>query len=211
MAAFDLQEQEQIAELKAWWAQWGKLVIAALVAAVVGYFGSMGWRSWQKSQGETAADAFAAVEQAYAAKDVVKTRAAADAMSKNLTGHALTARAMLLAAKAAFDANQLDQAKSALQWVETNAKEDAIVDIARLRLAAVLMDQKQYDEAIKTVATAKVEGYAANFAATRGDALALKGDAAAARKAYEEGLQKIDKSDAGTRNMLETKLAAMGA
>ncbi|HEY9103006.1 YfgM family protein [Chitinimonas sp.] len=211
MAAFDLQEQEQIAELKAWWALWGKLVIAALVAVLLGYFGSMGWRAWQKSQGEAAADAFTAVEQAYATKDVVKTRAAADAMSKSQAGHALTARAMLLAAKVAFDAGKLDEAKSALQWVESNAKEDAVVDIARLRLAAVLMDQKQYDEALKTVAAPKVEGYASNFADLRGDALALKGDAAGARKAYQEALQKLEQADAPARNLLETKLAALGA
>ncbi|GAB3250095.1 YfgM family protein [Chitinimonas naiadis] len=210
MAAFDLQEQEQIAELKAWWAQWGKLVIAALVAVLVGYFGSMGWKAWQKSQGESAANAFMAVETAFAAKDVAKTRAAADDMAKNQSGHAMTARAMLLAAKVAFDANDLDKAKSALEWVVSNAKEDAVGDIARLRLAAVLADQKQYDAALKLVDAPKAEGFIANFAEARGDVLALKGDAAGAKKAYEQGLLKMEK-DAPNRNILETKLSALGA
>ncbi|MBL8508556.1 MAG: tetratricopeptide repeat protein [Chitinimonas sp.] len=210
MAAFDLQEQEQIAELKAWWAKWGVAVIIAVVAALVGYFGNMGYRAWQKSQGTAAAQAYMAVEAAELAKDPVKLRAAADAMVKTHGGHALTARAMLQAAKAAFDANKLDEAKTALEWVAANAKEDAVIDLARLRLAAVLMDQKQFDAAAKMVDTAKADSFAGLFAEARGDALALKGDAAGAKSAYQFALTKLEK-EAPNRELVETKLSALGA
>jgi predicted negative regulator of RcsB-dependent stress response len=210
MAAFDLQEQEQIDELKAWWAQWGKLVTASVIAVVVGYLGTHAWKAYQKSQGEAAADAYGAVEKAFIAKDVAKTRAAAEAMTKSQASHALSARAMLLAAKAAFDANDLDHAKTALQWVADNAKEDALVDLAHLRLAAVLMDQKQFDAALKVVDVPKSDAYSSLFADARGDALALKGDAAGAKKAYQDAINKLEKGSPA-RQLIETKQSALGA
>lgn len=210
MAAFDLQEQEQIAELKAWWAQWGKTVVAAIAGGLIAYFGNIGWRAWQKSQGEAAAGAYLEVQTAFEAKDVKKARAAADEMTSKQPHQALTARAMLLAAKAAFDANDLPGAKSALEWVVANAKEVAVADIARLRLAAVLMDQKQFDAALKTVETPAAEGFAAAFAEARGDALALKGDKAGAKKAYQDALAKQEK-DAQNRNVLDIKISGLGA
>lgn len=210
MAAFDLQEQEQIAEFKAWWAQWGKLLIAAVVAVVVGYFGRYGWNAYQKSQADEAAAAYAKVETAFKAKDAAKTRAAADEMSKDRSGHALTARAMLLAAKLAFDGNDLAGARSALEWVIANAKEDEVADIASLRLSAVLLDQKQFDAALKAVETPRQEGFKATFADARGDVLAEKGDKAGARKAYQDAVAKLEK-DAPARQMIEVKLSALGA
>ncbi|QDQ28198.1 tetratricopeptide repeat protein [Chitinimonas arctica] len=209
MAAFDLQEQEQIAELKAWWAQWGKLVMAVIAAIVIGYLGSMGWKLWQKSQAGGAADAYAAVEKAFDAKDPLKTRAAADAMAADYASHALSARAMLLAAKAAHDGKDLAKARTALEWVAGNAKEEAIIDIARLRLSAVLLDQKQYDAALKAVDAPQAEGFAALFAEARGDALTLKGDAPAAKLAYQAALAKLGK-EAPSRTLIETKLSALG-
>ncbi|WP_269533388.1 tetratricopeptide repeat protein [Chitinimonas sp. BJYL2] len=209
MAAFDLQEQEQIAELKAWWAKWGKLLVTALVAALLGYFGNMGWKHWQKSTGESAALALNEVEKAFESKDLAKTRAAADAMVSTVPDHALTSRAMLLVAKLAFDSEKLDDAKSALEWVVSHGKESAIVDIARLRLAAVLMDQKQYDAALKTLDQPKSDSFAPQFAESRGDALALKGDAAAAKQAYQAALTALE-ADSPAKNVVETKLSALG-
>lgn len=209
MAAFDLQEQERIAELKAWWAKWGLTVSLALIAVVVGYLGNYGWHAYRKSQGEGATDAYSQVEKAYKDKDAAKTRTAADAMVSQYGSHALAARAMLLAAKSAFDANDLEHAKTALQWVAGNAKEDAVADIASLRLAAVLMDQKQYDAALKAVGTSKSISYGPLFADARGDAYALKGDAADAKKAYQEAIGKLDK-DSSQRRLIETKQSALG-
>ncbi|WP_374357289.1 YfgM family protein, partial [Chitinimonas sp.] len=161
------------------------------------------------SQGEAASDAYMAVEKAFIAKDAAKTRTAADQMSKDQAGHALTARAMLMAAKAAFDAHDLDKARSALEWVVANAKEDAVIDLAKLRLAAVLMDQKQFDAAFKMVDMPKTDAYSSLFADARGDALALKGDAAGAKKAYQDAINKLEKT-APARQLIETKQAALG-
>ena len=210
MAAFDLQEQEQIAEIKALWAKWGALISLTVVAMVAGYLGRQGWAAYKQHQGEAAAQAYAAVEKAFTAHDAAKTRAAAEAMVSGESGHALTARAMLLAAKSAYDAKDLEHAKSALQWVVANAKEGSIADIASLRLANVLIDQKQYDAALQAVTTPKAEDYAGLFADARGDVLAVKGDTAGARKAYQEAMTKLDKQTPAYQ-VVQTKLSALGA
>ncbi|MBV8465835.1 MAG: tetratricopeptide repeat protein, partial [Burkholderiales bacterium] len=91
MAAFDLQEQEQIAELKAMWAKWGMLITGTILAVVVGYLGRQLWTGYQAKQGEAAGNLYAAVDKAFEAHDAVKTRAAADAMVASAPSHAATA------------------------------------------------------------------------------------------------------------------------
>ncbi|MFC4159219.1 YfgM family protein [Chitinimonas lacunae] len=210
MAAFDLQEQEQIDELKAWWSKWGRLVSGCLIAVVVGYLGRHAWQAYQNNQGNSAAEAYAAVEAGVEAKDPAKVRAAAEKMRTDNANAALTPRAMLVAAKTAFEAGDLDNARKSLEWVVANAKEDALIDTANLRLAAVLLDQKQFDAALKAVQGAKVASFAALFADMRGDVLSIKGDIAGAKAAYQEALVKLD-AKAPVRKLVETKLNALGA
>lgn len=210
MAAFDLQEQEQLDELKAWWSKWGRLLSGCVIAVVVGYLGRHAWQAYQSNQGDAAAQAYGAVELAVEAKDPAKVRAAAEKMSADNAGAALTPRAMLVAAKAAFDAGDLAGARKSLEWVLANAKEDTLIDTANLRLAAVALDQKQFDVALNAVKAAKVASFAPLFSDMRGDVLAIKGDNAGARAAYQEALVKLE-ADAPARKLVETKLNALGA
>jgi predicted negative regulator of RcsB-dependent stress response len=210
MAAFDLQEQEQIASLKAFWSRWGTLVTTLVVGGVLAFLGNKGWQYWQVRQGQQAFDEFAAVERAFEAGDLAKTSAAAKIIANDFPGTALAARAQFLVAKAAFDAGKLDEAKAALQWVIDQSKEDALVDTARLRLSAVLLDQKQYDAALQVLAAPKVDSFKPLFADARGDAYTLKGDVKAARSAYEEARSKLDATDPA-RRVIDLKLSALGA
>jgi predicted negative regulator of RcsB-dependent stress response len=186
------------------------LIAGTIVAVVVGYLGRQLWTMYQDKQSETVGNAYAAVTKAFEAHDAVKTRAAADAMTAAEPSHAATARAMLLAARAAVDAKDTDHAKSALQWVIDHAKEDAVVDTAKLRLAAVLTDQKQFDAALGVLATAKTAGFSGLFADARGDILLVKGDNDGAKKAYQEAIAKVDKANPA-HQIIETKLLALGA
>jgi len=52
--ALDLEEQEQVAEFKAWWNQYGNLLAFALVAAAVVIGGWQGWRWYQQAQAQEA-------------------------------------------------------------------------------------------------------------------------------------------------------------
>lgn len=209
MAAFDLQEQEQIDALKALWRQWGWLIVTVAVVFVGGYLGNQGWNVWKRTQGATAAEGFAAVQTAYKAKDAAKTLASAQKLVAEHPTSPLAGRAYLLAAKIAFDGNDLPGAQKSLEWVVANVKEPFIVDVASLRLSAVLLDQKNFDAALAAVKSPKSQSTSALFADARGDVLALKGDAAAARTAYKEALERLEK-DAPVRKMVEVKLSTLG-
>ena len=117
--------------------------------------------------------------------------------------------AALAAAKASFMTGEIEDAKKNLQWVIDHAREDEMRDVARLRLAGVLLDERKYDEALKVLSAKAGDAYAALYADAKGDVLTAQGKAAEARAAYQLALEK---SDAGSpyRRLIELKLDALG-
>ena len=68
----DLQEQEQVDALKAFWQQYGNLITWALVAALLVYSGITGWQWWQREQSTKAGAMFDELDRAVSANDVEK-------------------------------------------------------------------------------------------------------------------------------------------
>jgi predicted negative regulator of RcsB-dependent stress response len=116
----------------------------------------------------------------------------------------------LVAARFHFDRSDLKSAKVQLQWVLDNTPSEELRDLARLRLAAVLLDEKAYDEALKLLNTVHAPAFEAQYAAMRGDVLVAKNQAADARAAYKLALEKIGKQDAAFRESVRMRLDALG-
>ncbi|WP_283149684.1 YfgM family protein [Silvimonas soli] len=206
--AFDLQEQEQIAELKAAWADWGKYLAGAVVVGLLAYGGWTGWSAYQSSVAEKAGAAYAQLETDLTG-DTAKILADADVLKKDYATSPYAPRAALLAAKASARAGDLKSAQTQLEWAIAHASESEIRDAARLRLTAVQLDQKQFDAALKTLAARENDSYTPLFAEARGDVLAAKGDNSGARDAYKDALAKLGK-DAPNVRFVEVKLEALG-
>lgn len=212
MAAYDLEEQERIDALKDWWDKWGTLVYAGVAAFVLGTAGVQGWRYYQAKQQQEAEVLFKSVEktaqEVAASKEYKKLSEAAVAMAGKYPGSFQATDAQLLAAKAAFDGGDLAAAKSHLQWVIDNGRE-AYRPIARVRLAAVLLDEKKYEEGLKLLDSVKEEGFVAMASDLRGDLFAAQGKKDEARAAYQAAVEK-----AGDRGALkaisQAKLDAFG-
>ncbi|UTH72565.1 tetratricopeptide repeat protein [Chromobacterium sp. IIBBL 290-4] len=207
--AFDLQEQEQIDSMKAFWQQWGKLIGGAVLAVSLGYLGYKAYNMYQLQQAEKAAASYEAVDNAVAAKDIAKLKSAALQLQGEYAGTIYASRSALVLAKAAFDKNDLDLAASQLQWVLQNSKDDAVKAIARLRLAALHLDQKKYDAAVSELNQEHPAAFDAQYLELKGDVFVAKGDNAAARDAYKASLAKLTDDDAG-RQLVQTKLDALG-
>jgi predicted negative regulator of RcsB-dependent stress response len=207
--AYDLEEQEQIAALKAWWKDYGNLVIAGAAACAFSVAGWQGWRYYQSSQAKAAATLYEQLDQAERAGDHKKVRDIAAEITGQYASTAYGAFAALSAARASFDTGDLAAAKSQLQWVVDNAKEDEIRDVARLRLAGVLLDEKKLEEALALVEVKPVESMTGLYADLKGDILLAQGKRAEARSAYQLAL---DRSEAGSpyRATLQLKLDALG-
>ena len=209
MATYDLDEQERLDELKAWWKRWGNLVMIGL--AVV-FAAAAGWRYWQNrtlTQSLEAATVYEKLTQSLAANDAKGAREAGSMLIDQYKGTAYAPRAALLLAKLNVGAKDTKSAQTQLEWAVANSKEPAVKDLARLRLAGVQLDQKQYDAALKTLSGTHSDAFAPRFDDLKGDVLLAQGKSAEARAAYQAAFGKMNE-DNPYRNIVELKLDALG-
>ena len=202
MATYDLEEQEQLAELKAWWRQYGNLVTGVLLVVSLSLAGWQGWNWYQRQQAAQASAVFNVLQQAAAAGDQQKVKAATGELLEKFGASAYAPMAALIAGKVAFEGGDLKTARAQLGWAADHADGD-LKDIARMRLASVLLDEKAFDEALKLVAQPQGKHFEALFADLRGDILLAQGKRADAKAAYQAALQK--KSDNATDGKAESR------
>lgn len=208
MAVYDLEEQEKIDDLKAFWNRWGNAILAAVIAVCLAYVAVAGWRWWTNRQAEEAAVLYSAATSAVRANDVPKARDAVAQLADRFAGTGYAPRAALLFAKLAFDSGDKAAAKAQLSWVIDRAGEDELKQVARFRLAEVLLDEKQYDQALATLDAKHAESFAGLYADLRGDALAAAGRVDDAKTAYQTALAKLDPKSA-YRNYVQVKLDSL--
>ena len=208
--ALDLEEQEQVAELKAWWTTHGNLVLAVVIAAAVAVVGWQGWRWYQHNQAAQASVLYDTLTKAAQAGDAKALRDAAGTLVESYPRTLYASMGALLAAKFYFERNDLKNAKAQLQWVIDHSPAEDFRDLARLRLAAVLLDEKAYDEALKLLDAPHAPAYDAQYAALKGDVLVAKNQLAEARAAYQLALEKAERRDSPFRESVRMRLEALG-
>ena len=210
MAAYDLEEQEQLAALKAWWQENGNLVMTAISLVLIVLAAWQGWNYYQRNQAVQASGLYDAVQKAARAGDLKQVRESAGAVLENYPRTAYAAMAALVSAKAHFQGGDLKTARAQLAWVAENAKDEGLQDIARLRLASVMLDEKAYDDALKVLEAKHGAAFDALFLAARGDVLVAQEKKEEARSAYQAALEKADARDAGLRGSVQLRLDALG-
>lgn len=205
----DLEEQEQLEQLKAFWKRWGNAITWLLTLALVAYAGWTGWNYWQRTEAAKAAAAFGELERAVQAGDLGKSVAAFGTLKQDFGSTGYAAQAALVTAKLQLDKEKADDARATLAWAAGNAKGDAYRDLARLRLAALQMDAKQLDEAGKTLDAVKSADFAPLVADRRGDLALLQNKPDVARTEFKKAYDGLDKQ-LDYRRLLEVKLASLG-
>jgi predicted negative regulator of RcsB-dependent stress response len=206
----DLQEQEQLDDLKAFWKRYGNLITWVITAALLAFASWNAWGWYQRDQAAKAGAMFEELDKAAAAGDVERAGRVFNDMKERFPGTTLTQQAGLLAAKLQFDKGQTDAAQASLGWVADKAGEDEYRSIARLRLAGLQLDAKQYDAALKTLEAVTAKEFAALAADRRGDVLLAQGKKDEARSAYQTAWAAMDpKID--YRRLIEAKLTALAA
>lgn len=205
MAIYDLEEQEKIDAIKAWWTRWGNTVFAAVGVFALTYAGISTWRWYQNQH---AAEAAALYQTLPNEKDPKKVGEGAKAILDKYANTAYAPRAALAAAKASFEAGDLAGAKTSLEWVVSHAEEQELQHIARLRLASVLAEEKKFDDALRVLDGNREESFAAPTARLKGDMFVALGKVAEARAAYRTALDKA--TEATDKQLLETKLDMLG-
>jgi predicted negative regulator of RcsB-dependent stress response len=191
MAVYDLEEQEQIAQLKAWWEQYGNLVVTVILVLALGFAGWQGWARYRNAKADEASAMYLTLQQAVAGKDADKARMIADELTSKHGGTVQAQLGTLLSANMQFQKNDLDSAHTQLEWAADKGKDVFLRDLARLRLAAVLMQQGLYSDVLARLQPVPAGSLRPRFEDLRGDAFAALGKAADARTAWQAALDAL--------------------
>ena len=203
-------EQESLESVKAWWAKWGNTTTWIVLVALISGAGYNGWTFWQRRQAAEASVLYDHLQQAVNANDQsLVTRVATD-MEDKFGGTGYAQMTALAAAKSLYMAGNTAGAKAQLQWAIDHAKDDEYKQIAKLRLALVLLDEKNYDAGLKLLADQPLDAFKGVIADRRGDLLAAQGKRDDARAAYKVALETLPENDTSARQLVQFKLDALG-
>jgi predicted negative regulator of RcsB-dependent stress response len=206
--AYDLEEQEQIASFKAFWSKYGNLVTWVLILALGSFAAYNFWNKHQRDQAVEASALYDELTDAATAKDNAKSQRIASDIQAKYKRTSYAQMSALAAAKTAFDANDLKIAKAQLQWVLDNGN-DEYKAVAQLRLAGVLLDEKNYDGAMKLLEAKSLPQFAAEVSDRKGDVLVAQNKIADARAAYVAALAAMGPKHPGSQ-LVRIKLEAIG-
>lgn len=209
MATYDREEQEQMDELKDWWKRWGNWTMLGLAVVIAA---AAGWKYWQHHSTTQAIEAgviYGQLTQAIQQNNAKATREFGAILIDKYPRTAYAPRAAMLLAKINIDNKDTRSAQAQLEWVIAHSKEAALKDLARLRIAAVLLDQKQYDAALKQLNTSHSDAFRFRFDDLKGDVLFAQGKLDEARAAYQSSFGKMAE-DNSYRTIVELKLNALG-
>ena len=129
MATYDLEEQEQISELKTWWKMYGNLVTAVLLAISMGMVGWQGWNWYQRKQAAEASVIYAVVQKGAMERDAKRVRDAAGELIEKYPGTAYAVMAALTSARMQFDAGDMKASRVLLQWVADKSSDKDLRDL----------------------------------------------------------------------------------
>lgn len=207
--AYDLEEQEQLENLKAWWRQYGNALTWLLIAVLLAFAAWSGWKYWERKQASEAAVLYDQVVKAAEGRDAERVKRAAGDLEDKFGKTAYGPMSALVAAKVLYDAGDLAAAKTQLQWAIDHGDGEYSL-IARVRLAGVLLDEKAYDQGLALLKDEPPAPFVALYADRKGDLLAAQDKRDDARAAYRKALDKLGADDQSMRQIIQFKLDALG-
>lgn len=206
----DLEEQEQLDELKHFWQRWGNLITWVLIAVLASYAAWMGWQAWSSKQAAQSATMYDTVERAAQAGDMAMLdRSVADIKDK-FASTTYAHQAVLLAARVYQDKERAADAKAQLAWVIDKATDPGYQALARLRLAALLIEDKAFDEARQQLSAKVPASFEPLMADRLGDIDMLQNKPTEAVQHYQKAWKGLE-PNAEYRRLVAVKLAALGA
>ena len=210
--AYDLEEQEKIASLKHWWEKYGNALTSIVLGIAVAVAGYNVWQWYQRDKVAKAAGAYDELQRAIGAKDLPRTRELTGVLLDKFGSTAYAEMGAMLAAKSNLEAGDAKTARAQLEWVVGHAVDPEYRAIGRLRLAGVLLDEGQYDDALKQVQSSTASElsipFQASFADRRGDVYLAMNKVDDAKREYTGALALLEsRSDSRSyANVVQLKL-----
>lgn len=209
MATYNHEDQDSIDGIKTWWDKFGTAITVVLTMLLVTIGGTQAWKYYQQQQAQQAADLYVLLQQVQLSNDPARINDAAHLLTEGFPSNGYAPRAAFVAAEADVQAGNNKRAIQNLQWVIDNAKETAMHDLARLRIAGILLDEEKYDEALRLMSTPHDATFAGLYLDRKGDILAASKKIAEARLSYQAAIDKLSKNN-NYYNIVQMKLDALG-
>lgn len=206
----DLEEQEQLDELKHFWKRWGNLITWVLIAILSSYAGWMGWQAWQSKQSAQSAALFDTVERAAVAGDLVLFERSVSDIKSKFGSTTYAHQAAFLASRIFQEKSRPKEAREQLQWVIDQASDEGYQALARLRLSSLMVQDKEFDAARKLLSAKTPESFEPLVEDRLGDLDMLTNQPAEAVKHYQAAWKAME-PNAQYRRLIAFKLAALGA
>ena len=184
-------EEQQLEAIKNWWKQNGTAVITGAVLAIGALGGWRGWDWYQETQAGDASDAFAVVQELLQTGDIQSFQKQSESLRTRYSSTPYAVLTALQEAKEQAGNGNLAAAAESLHWVISHSDQVPVQDIARLRLARVLIADHKPDEANTVIDHDFPESYASLVHEIRGDILVAKGEIGQAKQAYDEALESV--------------------
>ena len=214
--ALDLEEQENLANLKSFWARYGNYIIGVITVALLVYSGMSAWKWYKRDQAADAGKLYETLINSISKNEKDKTYLAAEDLQKKYGGTSYAAMGSLVAAKVAMDSNDASKAQSYLKWTANQASDDSFRALAQLRLLGILIDQgteaslKEADQLLKEKA---VKGFEPLWIERRGDWYLVQTKIPEARTEYLKAMKAMQSDRAfpeDARGLLKVKIDAVG-
>ncbi len=211
--AAHLTEEEQIEALKRWWKENGKSSVAIVVVMLAGFFGWNQYKDLQKTKADDGSVIFeelvtisSEIEDKASTEQEAKIQSIASELVKHDGGSLYSDFAQLHVAKTSMLNGDIESAITALEGVSQKSGDASIQELARLRLARLLADKGDSEQALKILSANVSASYKAAYAEARGDVLLSQNSLSDAHKAYSVALQSMGVEQMMRRNLVQLKI-----
>ena len=188
-----VSEQEQVEQIRRWWKDNGRALLLGLTLGIGGLAAYRYWDATQTTMAESASQNYEQLIQMAAAQKLDDAMKAGHAIIESYPNSVYAKLSSLLIAKVAVEKNDYTQAKAELQRLLDTDGHGELANVARERLARLLLAEGKHDEAQQLLEAIPVVAGEHGAVELRADVLAARGDVAAARAKYLEALAAAEK------------------
>lgn len=201
-----MTEQEQIEQLKKWLKQNGLTILAGVALALITV---SGWHYWQRYHTKVLTHASGIYDEMLTLRAQNDTNGTVIQAKRLLSHYPNTPYAQIAAfmlARDAANSQHYPEAIKQLTWVIDNSDTSSLRQIAKIRLARVLIAEKKPDDALETLKKIDDKSFAGLIDETKGDAYFSMKNNNKAHEFYQLALNELPKEEAAQRPLLQMKL-----
>lgn len=181
-------DEEKAEEIKQWWRDNGRSIIAGVVIGVAAVFGGRYWLNYQQVQAEHASVIYQQSAAYISQQDTEAAQAATQELMQNYKSTAYAVFAAMQMAESSVNQGELSAAEDYLSWVVDHAELNSHQELAKLRLARLMFSQGKNEQALELTTASEVSAFSSLFAELEGDIKLAMGDKVAAHAAYQRAV-----------------------